>query len=391
MTEQTYQEKPISVNAAARKYGIPQQTLSDWARRGRLKVLVRPERHGQKMLVDEASVVLARESYRPYFRGEGRWPGTTVTGRLPTPEELVSPPPTPEYSTVDLAEAYHRYGETIGFKPLTMEKHRQVLRVFAEKCPILPLTPEPILDFIHDLPVGMRTKKKYYEVIRQLYNYLQDFHKIPTPLTKRMVPRAERHPYARVLEREEVLKLFNAAENFQERMVLETLYVTRVRADELASLTSDNLFPDHIVVTGKTGTREVPISDDLHAALIMLGEGALFRDRSGKPITRDGVYQRVQKCMKAIGVTGKKLGPHALRHTSLTHLYEDTGDLLLVQEAAGHADLETTLIYTHPQAAKQREKLRMLDPIKRLSPAKRPPVGKPDAAELAAVLEEDKE
>lgn len=61
---QKYQEPAISVNAAAKKYGIPQSTLAAWARRGRVKVLVHPERHGQKMLVDEASVVAAIEHTR---------------------------------------------------------------------------------------------------------------------------------------------------------------------------------------------------------------------------------------------------------------------------------------------------------------------------------------
>lgn len=384
MVQKTYHETPISVNAAAKKYGIPQRTLADWAHRGRLKVLAYPEKHGQKMLVDEASVVLAREAYIPHWRGEGR--------NLPLPfdQHYASPPgvepakPTPQLSTSDLAEEYHKYGEFKGFAPTTMIKHRQVLKVFAEKCPTLPLTPEPIINFINDLDVGPRTKKKYYEVIRQLYNYLQDFKSIPTPLKPRMVPRSERHPYFRVLEREEITKLFNAAENYQERMILETLYATAVRVGELVSLTSDNLFPDHIVVTGKTGTWEVPISPELYASLVMLGEGPLFKDRSGKPMTRDGVRQRVEKCMRQIGITGKKVGPHTLRHTSLTHLYEDSGDLPLVQEAAHHADMQTTMIYTHPRAVKQRAKLLKHDRLKALSA---PGAATPDKDKEAKVAE----
>jgi len=71
MTQQ--KETPISVNAAAKKYGIPQRTLADWAAQGRLKILVRPERRGQKMLVDEGSVILARQAYIPHWRrGDGR-------------------------------------------------------------------------------------------------------------------------------------------------------------------------------------------------------------------------------------------------------------------------------------------------------------------------------
>ena len=361
MVKQEYQEQAISVNAAAKKYLIPQSTLARWAAQGRIRVLVRPERHGQKMLVDEASVVLARQAYTPYWRGEG------LNLPLPAPENSPVPVVEPKLNTADLAEKYHHYGETIGFKPLTLEKNRHHLRLFAESCPAVPLTPEPILHFLHDLPVGMRTKKSYYEVIRAFYNYLVDFHSITTPLTSRMVPRVERHPYFRVLSREDVSRVLDAAGNFKETMILKTLYATRVRVGELVSMTSDNLYPDKIVVTGKTGTWEVPISAELYQELQLLGEGSLFRDRSGKPITRDGVRHRVEKCMRSAGITGKKLGPHTFRHTSLTHLYEDTGDLPLVQEAAHHTDMKTTMIYTHPRAAKQRDKLLRHDPLKRLT------------------------
>jgi len=212
----------------------------------------------------------------------------------------------------------------------------------------------------------MTRKKTYYQVIRALYNYLEDFQQIPTPLKGRMVPRIDKSSEPRVLSREETIKLFNAAESYQEKMILETLYVTRIRVGELVSLTSDKLFSDHIVVTGKTGRWEVPINEELHAALVMLGDGPLFKDNQGKPMTRDGAYKRVKKCMKAAGIKGKKLGPHTLRHTSLTHLYEDTGDIKLVQDAARHADIRMTMTYTHPRASKQAAKLLAHDPIARL-------------------------
>jgi len=68
MPQEEYPAAAISVNAAAKKYGIPQRTLARWAAKGRIKVLVHPERHGQKMLVDEISVIAAAGHYRPYWR-----------------------------------------------------------------------------------------------------------------------------------------------------------------------------------------------------------------------------------------------------------------------------------------------------------------------------------
>ena len=65
MTAEEYQPRPISVNAAAKKYGVPQGTLSRWAQRGIVKVLQKPKGHGYKMFIDEASVALAAQYYRP--------------------------------------------------------------------------------------------------------------------------------------------------------------------------------------------------------------------------------------------------------------------------------------------------------------------------------------
>jgi integrase/recombinase XerD len=66
--------------------------------------------------------------------------------------------------------------------------------------------------------------------------------------------------------------------------------------------------------------------------------GTLIKDRD----LRAMVKRRARK----VGII-KDVHPHMLRHTFATDLYRVTKDIRLVQKTLGHADLSTTMIYTH--------------------------------------------
>lgn len=74
----------------------------------------------------------------------------------------------------------------------------------------------------------------------------------------------------------------------------------------------------------------------------------LFPTRNGTQTNPRSVRRTVTTYAEKAGIDWfADVSPHTLRHSFATNLLRETGNIRLVQKALGHADVSTTMIYTH--------------------------------------------
>ena len=147
----------------------------------------------------------------------------------------------------------------------------------------------------------------------------------------------------------------------RDRAILELLYASGMRVSELVSLNLGDIdIDDGSVRCFGKGHKERLIPIAPRAALTVKeylqearphlshsdAEQALFLNRRGDRLTRQGLWQILKGYAKSAGLD-KEITPHTLRHSFATHMLNGGADLRSVQELLGHANISTTQVYTH--------------------------------------------
>tara|TARA_B100001113_G_C21041910_1_gene592736 strand:+ start:216 stop:1106 length:891 start_codon:yes stop_codon:yes gene_type:complete len=148
-------------------------------------------------------------------------------------------------------------------------------------------------------------------------------------------------------------------EGYRDFLILELLYTTGMRRQELIDLKIQNIDYSNkrIKVLGKRNKeRYIPlISSTIESIDTYLkyrdelknlkGNDKLFLTSKGKRIYDNLVYRITKKYFSGFSSKSKK-SPHILRHSFATHLLNNGADLNSVKDLLGHTSLAATQVYT---------------------------------------------
>ena len=156
------------------------------------------------------------------------------------------------------------------------------------------------------------------------------------------------------LTSEEVEQMIQSAYNLRNKFVISLLYSSGIRLSELLGLNREDIIDGRFTVIGKGGKARICFIDDRTQQLMdeyldsrkdsceALVVSGLFKER----MTATNIQLLVKNTANRAGIK-KKVTPHILRHSFATNFMNNNGDIRPLSALLGHANLNTTAIYTH--------------------------------------------
>ncbi len=194
------------------------------------------------------------------------------------------------------------------------------------------------------------------------------------PASELDLPRLEKRLPKDVLTAEEAELVLSQPDvempvGVRDRAVLELLYSTGMRRQELVNLERQNIDIARGIVAIRQGKgkkdRFIPIGErallwlEKYLADVRSGHETtdihtLFLDESGTKLDPHRISRAVRSYVEKSGVN-KQGRCHLFRHTMATLMLENGADIRFIQQMLGHAQLSTTEIYTHVSILKLKQ------------------------------------
>jgi len=194
------------------------------------------------------------------------------------------------------------------------------------------------------------------------------------PASELDLPKLEKRLPKDILSAEEAERVLSQPDvatplGIRDRAILEVLYSTGMRRQELIDLQRQHLDDERGIVAIRQGKgkkdRFIPIGEralawiakylaDVRPDIEMADIHTLFLDEAGRRMDPHRISRAVRAYVERSGVD-KKGRCHLFRHTMATLMLENGADIRFIQQMLGHSLLSTTEIYTHVSILKLKQ------------------------------------
>jgi integrase/recombinase XerD len=268
---------------------------------------------------------------------------------------------------MQLMEQFQRDIEMSGLKPYTCKGYLSTVSIFLKSLTKAEdeVTLQDVQEFLrclrYEKKLTIGTVNNYRSGIKFLFEVTLD-----RGWNDRKIPRIRGYrPVPLILCRDEMERLFDAAENMLYKTILVTIYGSGLRIGEAVSLKVRDIDSQRMQVhirEGKNGNARMGILsqkslDQLRNYIRewkcrfgyrFLPDDPLFpspiKNESCLHISSASVEHAVREAAEKAGIT-KHVTAHTMRHSFATHLLEAGESIFVIKQLLGHQSIGSTCVY----------------------------------------------
>lgn len=216
-------------------------------------------------------------------------------------------------------------------------------------------------------PNSVGHQNQMLAAVKQLTSYLKEYdYLVSDPARDIRYAKTPKSLPRGILTPTEARKILHAPDTksvigYRDRTILELLYSTGIRKDELIGLTlgdvdyTDGFLrvigkgnKERVVPLGRIACRylENYIKSVRPELLRDPYEKTVFLSQRHRPLSKNMVWELTKRHARKAKIT-KNVHPHTFRHTCATQMLRNKAHIRAVQELLGHESIDSTQVYTH--------------------------------------------